>query len=379
MNEGLRQRLATDLAERKAQGLLRQLRPRAAHDAQLNLADNDYLGLSQHPLVIAAATQALEKWGASASASPLVTGYTTLHAELETALARWHGYPHALVMNSGYATNGAVLGGLPRAGDVVLADRLIHASIIDGILRSGARLIRFPHNDLDALELRLLEFAGREIFVVTESIYSMDGDAPDLVRLVELRKRYGFTWILDEAHATGWHGATGSGLQEEQGVKAQADIVIGTLGKSLGSQGAYMLCHAAEVRESLIHNAGEFIYSTYLAPSAAAAALAALQLIQSWETERPALHALSRAWRQGLTEIGLAIPHGHSPIIPIVLGDPLQTLRTATLLADAGFIVSAIRPPTVPSGTSRLRVSLRRGLTETQRASFTATLKGALS
>ena len=379
MNEGLRQRLAADLAERKAQGLLRQLRPRTVNDPQLNLADNDYLGLAQHPLVIAAATQALEKWGASASASPLVTGYTTLHAELETALASWHGYPPALVMNSGYATNGAVLGGLPRAGDVVLADRLIHASIIDGILRSGARLIRFPHNDLDTLEMRLLEVAGREIFVVTESIYSMDGDAPDLVRLVELRKRHGFTWILDEAHATGWHGATGSGLQAEQGVNAQADIVIGTLGKSLGSQGAYMLCHAADVRESLIHNAGEFIYSTYLAPSAAAAALAALNLIQSWEAERPTLHALSRAWRQGLLEIGLVIPLGHSPIIPIVLGDPLKTQRTATALAEAGFIVSAIRPPTVPAGTSRLRVSLRRGLTESDRIRFTAALKGALS
>lgn len=379
MNEALRQRLATELAAREAQGLRRQLRPRRADDTRLNLANNDYLGLSQHPAVIAAATQALEQWGASASASPLVTGYTTLHAELEIALAAWQGYPHALIVNSGYAANGAVLGGLPRAGDVVLADRLIHASIIDGILHSGARLVRFPHNDLDALEMRLVEFAGRSVFVVTESIYSMDGDAPDLARLVELRQRHGFTWILDEAHATGWHGATGSGLQEEQGVHAQADIVIGTLGKSLASQGAYILCHAPEVRESLLQDAGEFIYSTYLAPSAAAAALAALHLIQSWEAERPTLHALSRTWRQGLTEIGLAIPQGHSPIIPIVLGDPGQTLRTAKWLADAGFIVSAIRPPTVPDGTSRLRVSLRRGLTEPARLSFNAALKAALA
>lgn len=379
MNEALRQRLATELAAREAQGLRRQLRPRRADDTRLNLANNDYLGLAQHPAVIAAATQALEQWGASASASPLVTGYTTLHAELETALAAWQGYPHALIVNSGYAANGAVLGGLPRAGDVVLADRLIHASIIDGILHSGARLVRFPHNDLDALEMRLVEFTGRSVFVVTESIYSMDGDAPDLARLVELRQRHGFTWILDEAHATGWHGATGSGLQEEQGVHAQADIVIGTLGKSLASQGAYILCHAPEVRESLLQDAGEFIYSTYLAPSAAAAALAALHLIQSWELERPTLHALSRTWRQGLTEIGLAIPQGHSPIIPIVLGDPGQTLRTAKFLADAGFIVSAIRPPTVPDGTSRLRVSLRRGLTEPARLSFNAALKAALA
>ena len=379
MSEALRRRLAESLADRAARGLLRATRARSTQDARINLADNDYLGLARDPRVVAAATEALRQWGASSSASPLVTGYTALHAELEAALADWQGYPHALVMNSGYAANGAVLGRLPRPGDLVLADRLVHASMVEGILRSGARLARFAHNDLDDLEVRLAEAGDREVFVVTESVYSMDGDGPDLARLAALRDRHRFTWVLDEAHATGWHGASGSGRQEEQGVRGAADIVVGTLGKALGSQGAYVLCRDREVREALVNLAGEFIYSTHLAPSAAAAALAALQVARTLAPERPGLHRLSQEWRAGLQEAGFAVPDGHSPIVPIVLGEPDLTVRAAAALDAAGFLVSAIRPPTVPDGTSRLRVSLRRGLTEPMRAGFVAALKGALA
>ncbi len=379
MSAGLLARLRAALLERDALGLLRRTLPRASDDQRVNLADNDYLALSRDPAVIAAANAALLTWGASAAASPLVTGYTALHAELEATLADWHRYPHALVMNSGFAANGAVLGGLPRAGDLVLADRLIHASMIEGILRSGARFRRFAHNDLDALELLLAEHAGHtgEVFVATESVYSMDGDAPDLARLAALRDRHGFTWVLDEAHATGWHGETGSGLQEEQGVAGAADIVIGTLGKGLGSQGAYVLSRHPEVRETLVNFAGEFVYSTHLAPAAAAAALAAIGLCRSLGDARHGLHQMSREWRQGLCEAGFAVPHGHSPIIPLVLGSPERTLRAATALRAAGFLVSAIRPPTVPAGTSRLRISLRRGLSELDREGFLSVLKGA--
>ena len=378
MSDTLRRRLAEALEERASRGLLRRLRARSADDPRLNLADNDYLGLSRHPEVLAAAAEALRRWGASASASPLVTGYTELHAALESALAEWHGYPHALVMNSGYAANAAVLGRLPASGDLVLADRLVHASMVEGILRSGARLIRFPHNDLDALEMRLAEAGDRPTFVVTESVYSMDGDGPDLARLAALRDRHGFTWVLDEAHATGWHGATGSGLQEEQGVRGAADIVVGTLGKALGSQGAYVLCRDAEVRDTLVNLAGEFVYSTHLAPAAAAAGLAALGVARALAPERPAFHALSREWRAGLAEAGFAVPSGTSPIIPVVLGDATVTLRAAEALSSSGFLVSAIRPPTVPDGTARLRISLRRGLTEPARAGFLSALKGAV-
>lgn len=378
MNEALLQRLRQSLAQREGSSLRRKLTARASSDKRVNLADNDYLGLSRDPAVIAAGVAALQEWGASASASPLVTGYTEIHQKLEQTLAAWQGYAHGLVMNTGFSANSAVLGGLPKKGDLILADRLVHASMLDGIMASGARLRRFAHNDLDALELMLHEEPALDgvIFVVTESVYSMDGDSPDLKRLASLRKRFGFCWVLDEAHATGWYGATGSGLQEAQGAFAAADIVVGTLGKGLGSQGAYVLSHAPEVRDALVNFAGEFVYSTYLAPSCAAAALAAVERVKGMSAERAELAALSHAWRDGLVEAGFAVPSGDSPIIPLILGDSDVTLKYATALRSAGFMVSAIRPPTVPVRTGRIRISLRRGLYPAVLSSFVSALKG---
>jgi 8-amino-7-oxononanoate synthase len=378
VNEALLQRLRQSLAQREGSSLRRKLTARASDDKRVNLADNDYLGLSRDPMVVAAGVAALHEWGASSSASPLVTGYTEIHQKLEQTLAAWQGYAHGLVMNTGFAANSAVLGGLPKKGDLILADRLVHASMLDGIMASGARLRRFAHNDLDALELMLHEEPALDgvIFVVTESVYSMDGDSPDLKRLASLRKRFGFCWVLDEAHATGWYGTTGSGLQEGQGAFAVADIVVGTLGKGLGSQGAYVLSHASEVRDALINFAGEFVYSTYLAPSCAAAALAAIERVKGMSGERSELHALSHAWRDGLVEAGFAVPSGDSPIIPLILGDSDVTLKYATALRAAGFMVSAIRPPTVPVRTGRIRISLRRGLSPVVLSSFVSALKG---
>ena len=378
MNEALLQRLRQSLAQREGSSLRRKLTARASADTRVNLADNDYLGLSRDPAVVAAGVAALQEWGASSSASPLVTGYTEIHQQLEQTLAAWQGYAHGLVMNTGFSANSAVLGGLPKKGDLILADRLVHASMLDGIMASGARLRRFAHNDLDALELMLHEEPALDgvIFVVTESVYSMDGDSPDLKRLASLRKRFGFCWVLDEAHATGWYGSTGSGLQEAQGAFAAADIVVGTLGKGLGSQGAYVLSHAPEVRDALINFAGEFVYSTYLAPSCAAAALAAVERVKGMSGERAELHALSHAWRDGLLEAGFAVPSGDSPIIPLILGDSDVTLKYATALRAAGFMVSAIRPPTVPVRTGRIRISLRRGLSPAVLSSFITALKG---
>jgi len=378
VNEALLQRLRQSLAQREGSSLRRKLTARASADPRVNLADNDYLGLSRDPAVIAAGVAALHEWGASSSASPLVTGYTEIHQKLEHTLAAWQGYEYGLVMNTGFSANSAVLGGLPKKDDLILADRLVHASMLDGIMASGARLRRFAHNDLDALELMLHEEPALDgvIFVVTESVYSMDGDSPDLKRLASLRKRFGFCWVLDEAHATGWYGATGSGLQEAQGAFAAADIVVGTLGKGLGSQGAYVLSHAPEVRDALINFAGEFVYSTYLAPSCAAAALAAIERVKGMSGERAELHALSHAWRDGLVEAGFAVPSGDSPIIPLILGDSDVTLKYATALRAAGFMVSAIRPPTVPVRTGRIRISLRRGLSPAVLSSFVSALKG---
>ena len=378
MNEALLQRLRQSLAQREGSSLRRKLTARASADTRVNLADNDYLALSHDPAVVAAGVAALQEWGASSSASPLVTGYTEIHQQLEQSLAAWQGYEYGLVMNTGFSANSAVLGGLPKKGDLILADRLVHASMLDGIMASGARLRRFAHNDLDALELMLHEEPALDgvIFVVTESVYSMDGDSPDLKRLASLRKRFGFCWVLDEAHATGWYGSTGSGLQEAQGAFAAADIVVGTLGKGLGSQGAYVLSHAPEVRDALINFAGEFVYSTYLAPSCAASALAAVERVKGMSGERADLHALSHAWRDGLLEAGFAVPSGDSPIIPLILGDSDVTLKYATALRAAGFMVSAIRPPTVPVRTGRIRISLRRGLSPAVLSSFVAALKG---
>jgi len=378
MNAALLQRLRMSLAQREGSTLRRKLNARSSTDARINLADNDYLGLSRDPAVVEAGVAALHEWGASSSASPLVTGYTELHQRLEQTLAAWQGYEHGLVMNTGFSANSAVLGGLPKKGDLILADRLVHASMLDGIMASGARLRRFAHNDLDALELMLHEEPALEgvIFVVTESVYSMDGDSPDLKRLASLRQRFGFCWVLDEAHATGWYGATGSGLQEGQAVFAAADIVVGTLGKGLGSQGAYVLSQAPEVRDALINFAGEFVYSTYLAPSCAAAALAAIGRVKALVSERGQLQTLSQTWRDALLEAGFAVPSGDSPIIPLILGDAEITLKYATALRAAGFMVSAIRPPTVPVRTGRIRISLRRGLTPQVLADFTAALKG---
>lgn len=400
--ERISERANGALSERKAHGLLRQLEVRPETTHWLNLADNDYLNLAHDPAVVVAAADAARTWGASSSASPLITGCTELHARLERELTAWHGYAHGLVWNSGFAANSAVLSLLPQRGDVVLADRLIHASMIAGILRSGARLRRFPHNDLHALQAMLAAEAERRaparpeadtdpggaglvpgapaaIFVVTESVYSMDGDCPDLAALAELREEHEFFWVLDEAHATGWFGETGAGALEAQGCLGAPDVLVGTLGKAFGSQGAYTLFHDAALRDWLLNEAGEFVYSTYLAPPAAGAALAALKRIRELESERPALAALSSSWRAAMRNVGADVPDGDSPIIPVQLGSAERAIAVQRELLTRGFRVSCIRPPTVPDGTARLRVSLRRGLTEVQRDAFAVALKEALS
>jgi len=378
--EHISERAQEALTERSSANLLRTLEARAADPAWLNLADNDYLNLSRDPAVVSAAAEAAQKWGVSAAASPLITGYTELHARLEHELTRWHGYEHGLVWNCGFTANSAVLSLLPRHGDVVLADRLIHASMVAGILRSGARLRRYPHNDLESLQAMLDEESRRSgaVFVVTESIFSMDGDGPDLAAMAQLRDEFEFFWILDEAHATGWFGDTGAGALEAQGCLAAPDLLVGTLGKAFGSQGAYTLFHDGALREWLLNEAGEFVYSTYLAPPAAGAALAALDRIRELKPERPALAAISTSWRAAMQNVGAEVPDGDSPIIPVVLGSADRAVAVQRELLTRGFRVSCIRPPTVPDGSARLRVSLRRGLTDAQRDTFIVALKEAL-
>ena len=361
MKQPLNARIDAALEERAALGLERSLKVRACECDLLDLANNDYLRLSQHPKVKAAAAEATARWGCSSSASPLITGFTEAHASLLDALKAWCGFEAGMLWNTGYAANQAVLGQLPQRGDLVLADRLIHNSMISGLLSSGARLQRYRHLDLEHLA-ELLEDAGevkRTVFVVTESVFSMDGDYPDLRAMAELKRKHGFFWIVDEGHAVGWYGHTGSGLVEAADVAEDIDVLVGTLGKGLGSMGAFTLFHDERLQRYLTNFAGEFIYSTYLPPSCAAAAEAAIELIQ----EEPGRCARLQAMSIGLREAITRAPKGDAPIVPIRTEDPL---RAAEVLREAGFLVGAIRPPTVPQGEARLRISLNADLRETE-------------
>ncbi len=348
------------LAERDAQQCRRRLRV-APPAPDLNLADNDYLDLARDPAVAAAAA-AEGALRTSSSASPLITGWQPAHARLVERLAAWHGLPAGLLWTSGYAANAGVLGTLPQAGDLVLADRLIHHSMIAGLRRSGARLQRYPHLDLRAVERSLEAAGGRPVFVVTESVFSMDGDYPDLRMLADLKRRHPFCWILDEAHALGWYGPEGAGLARAAGVEAAVDVLVGTLGKTLASGGAYTLFQDETIRDTLINFAGEFIYSTALPPPNAAAAQAAIGRVAALAQGQAAWHRLSRAFRAGLQADGWRVPDGDSPIVPVRLDDEAAALSLAQALREAGIQAAAVRPPTVPSGSSRLRFSLKRSL-----------------
>jgi 8-amino-7-oxononanoate synthase len=380
--ERLADRLESVLGDRRAKGLERTLAARAENDPSLDLSANDYLSLARDPAVCAAAAAALDRWGASSSASPLISGYTQEHADLERTLCAWAGLPHGLVWNSGYAANSAVLGTLPAAGDLIVADRLAHHSLLAGALQSGARLLRFAHNDLAALRRMLAENAApdRTVFVATESVYSMDGDSPDLAGLAALRDEFGFVWVLDEAHATGWYGPSGAGLAEEAGVTGSVDVLVGTLGKALGSAGAYTLFHDERLRRHCINFAGEFIYSTYLPPASAAAGRAAIEQVKSMGgAARAGLHAMSRDWRDALRAVVPGIPEGDSPILPIPVGDAARTLRCAAHFRSRGIRIGAVRPPTVPPGGSRLRLSLHRGLGRNELERVAAALRESLA
>ncbi|MGK0240090.1 MAG: 8-amino-7-oxononanoate synthase [Candidatus Pelagisphaera sp.] len=359
-------RLTTPLFDRRDAGLTRKLRTFSPSEKTLNLANNDYLGLANHPKVIASAKRSLEKYGCSSSASPLITGFGPAHSELLETLKEWHGFESGMIWNSGYVANQALLGSIPRKDDLILADRLIHKSMISGILSSGARLMRYRHCDTGHLE-ELLEkntTGDRIVFVVTESVFSMDGDYPDLEKIAELKERYDFFWIVDEAHALGWYGKRGSGLVEQFGVAESVDALVGTLGKALGSMGAYALFRDEVVERYLTNFADEFIYSTYLSPSAASAANAAIGCIQNMEENRESVRLLSVFFRKRLIEKGFSVSLGDSPIVSISLGTPDAAVKAADALGKRGVQVGAVRPPTVPEGTSRLRVSLKANLSE---------------
>lgn len=337
---------------------------RAQRDGRvlINFSGNDYLGLSHHPALKTRAADYAARYGTGSTASRLVCGNHPLYARLEEKLAAMKGTEAALILGSGYQTNLSVLAAL-AADDVhdksvvILVDRLAHNSLLQGAQLSGARFQRFQHNDDDHLG-RLLEqhgAAGTSCIVVSESVFSMDGDCADIAALSTLSRKHNALFYLDEAHATGVFGPSGFGLAA--GHKGEVDVVMGTFGKALGSFGAYVAC-SRSVRDYLIQRCGGLIYSTALPPPVLGAIEAALELLPELDTARAQVLHLAATLREGLRAQGWLLGASTTPIIPLLLGDESAALNLAEKLEERGFLVPAIRPPTVPRGTSRLRFSL---------------------
>ena len=328
----------------------------------LDLASNDYQSLCRHPLVIAAAQRELHCSGVGAGGSRLVSGSRPIHARLEAALACWLGRQRVLLFPSGFQANLAAVRALADRRTTVLADRLVHHSLLVGVQASGARLRRFSHNNLEALEQLLLrcrkDRPEAPLLVITESLFSMEGTSPDVNRLAALCRRHGARLLLDEAHALGVLGVGGRGLGFGD---ERVTMLSGTLGKAFGSGGAFLACDA-ELGEALLQGSGAFRYTTALAPPLAAAALAALELIQANPAWGPTLVQRSRQWRDRLVSFGWPRPMGEGPILPLLVGDDQACLDLQHRLELSGLLTVAIRPPTVPEGCARLRLVLHRCL-----------------
>jgi 8-amino-7-oxononanoate synthase len=344
--------------QRKQAGLRRSLRPRPVVATELDLASNDYLGLSQHPEVIDGGVHALRTWGTGATGSRLVTGDTELHQELEVSLAEFLGVPTALVFSSGYTANLGAVVGLSGRDALVVSDEYSHASLVDACRLSRARVAVTPHRDVDAVEAALASRAEERAVVITESVFSADGALAPLQRLHEVCRRHRALLIVDEAHGLGVRGAGGRGLLYELGLADAPDVIITTtLSKALGSQGGAVLGSAA-VRDHLINTARPFIFDTGLAPAAVGAALAALRVLRAepWRSEAVLRHAAS------LADVCGVPTRPESAVVSVILGDPEVALAAATACLDAGLRVGCFRPPTVPAGTSRLRLTARASL-----------------
>lgn len=327
----------------------------------INFAANDYLGLSQHPALIAGACQFAQAYGAGVAASRLVTGENPAFAAIEAKIAAAKSQPAALVMAAGYQTNLTAVAALADpevlGKSCVLADRLAHHSLLSGAQLSGARLMRFRHNDYDHLAdlLRARREKGESCVIVTESVFGMDGDLADLTILSALAEQYDALLYVDEAHATGVFGEKGFGLCAGLGEKIT--VAMGTFGKALGSFGSYIAC-ADDIRDYLIQRCGGLVYSTGLTPANLGAIDAALDLVPTMDAEREKLLSEAARLRRNLREKGWDCGASESQIVPVIIGGEAETLALAARLDEQGLVVGAIRPPTVPVGASRLRISL---------------------
>ena len=325
----------------------------------LDLASNDYLGLSRDPALQRAASAAIETVGVGAGASRLISGTRPIHAELEQALGDWLGRERVLLYPSGFQANIAAVQALANRHTWVLADRLIHHSLLVGIQASGAKLRRFQHNDLADLKALLVrarrDAPQRRLLVLSESLFSMEGSSPDVAAMAELCANHGAALLLDEAHSLGILGDGGRGLGYGIG---EISLISGTFGKAFGSGGAFLAGNAT-VGDWLLQHSGPFRYSTALAPPLVAAAAAGLRAIQEREPERRALLERAERWRNALEAAGWPRPGGSGPILPLMVGDDQRALALQAQLEQAGLLSVAIRPPTVPDGTARLRLVLR--------------------
>ena len=370
--------IADQLEELRDRGLHRRLRlvagpqgPRVLLDGQpvLLLCSNNYLGLADHPKVCEATAEAAMRWGAGAGASRLISGNMQPHRQLEQRLAEFKGYEAALLFGAGYLANTGVIAALAGRGQVVFSDELNHASIVDGCRLSRAETFVYGHGDVEHLAWGLREAGERAALIVTDGVFSMDGDVAPLEQLAELARGNRCRLMVDEAHATGALGPGGRGSVAAAGLGEEVDVVVGTLGKALGSYGAYV-CASAELVEYLVNTARPFIFSTAPPPSAAAAALAALELLESNPQRVERLQANAAVLRAGFAEEGLTVGGSETQIVPIEIGDAAPTMELSERVLERGVFAQGIRPPTVPEGSSRLRFTAMatHDRTELQRA-----------
>jgi len=323
----------------------------------LLLCSNNYLGLADHPRVREASAEAAMRWGVGAGASRLVSGTMTIHRRLEERLAAFKGTESSVLFGSGYLANLGVVSALAGPGEVVFSDALNHASIVDGCRLARAEVFVYHHGDMEHLEWGLREAEGRGALIATDGVFSMDGDLAPLEQIVELARSYDVRVAVDEAHAVGVLGPGGRGAVALAGLEDEVDVVVGTLGKALGSYGAYVACEA-RMAQYLVNAARSLIFSTALPPPAVAGALAALELLEEQPRRVEKLQANAETLRGELAREGFAVAPGEMPIVPLLIGDPALAMRVCEAAIERGVFAQAIRPPTVPAGTSRLRVAV---------------------
>lgn len=366
----MRKRLSEVLQDIKEKGnyrAIRYIKPLSATKVlynskeHLNLCSNSYLSLHVHPDIISAARQATEEYGSGTCSSRSVAGSIDLYEELEGEIAAYKGYSNALIFSNGYMANIGIISTLTDMGDVIFSDELNHSSLIHSMRLSRAKKVIYKHRDVNDLEKKIRRNRGRgRKFIVTESIFSMDGDIAPLRDIFELKKKYDVHIMLDDAHGTGVFGEKGTGLEELFGLSGSIDVHMATFGKALGSFGAFVLADKI-LLEYLVNRAKTFMYTTALPPSSLAASLAALRLIKNDISFKEELWENIDYMRGNLMRAGFDLKESAGPIIPIVVGEDAKTIKMQEILMEKGLFLQAIRPPTVPEGTSRLRLTVVRG------------------